>query len=160
MQSISVSLTQLKTDAHNFQESPPESIPLFFNQELVSPKGLGFSVYMTIFLCERFGAPLMQSAAIVIGLAVGCIIAAATGYFDNSGINSAPAVSFIWVQTFKLQVYPPLVLPMMAVVLICMCETIGDITATCDVSRLEVEGRMYESRIQGGVLADGVNSIL
>ncbi|KAI6255879.1 hypothetical protein MCOR29_007980 [Pyricularia oryzae] len=121
--------------------------------------GLGFSVYMTIFLCERFGAPLMQSAAIVIGLAVGCIIAAATGYFDNSGINSAPAVSFIWVQTFKLQVYPPLVLPMMAVVLICMCETIGDITATCDVSRLEVEGRMYESRIQGGVLADGVNSI-
>ncbi|TLS29385.1 hypothetical protein PpBr36_01485 [Pyricularia pennisetigena] len=122
--------------------------------------GLGFSVYVTIFLCERFGAPLMQSAAIVIGLAVGCIIAAATGYFDNTGINNAPAVSFIWVQTFKLQVYPPLVLPMLAVVLICMCETIGDITATCDVSRLEVEGRMYESRIQGGVLADGVNSIL
>lgn len=122
--------------------------------------GLGFSVFVTIFICERFGAPLMQSAAIFIGLAVGCIIAAATGYFDGSGITSAPAVSFIWVETFKLQVYPPLILPIMAVVIICMCESIGDITATCDVSRLEVEGRMYESRIQGGILADGINSVL
>jgi uric acid-xanthine permease len=35
-----------------------------------------------------------------------------------------------------------------------------DITATCDVSRLEVEGPLFDSRIQGGVLADGINSIL
>lgn len=35
-----------------------------------------------------------------------------------------------------------------------------DITATCDVSRLEVEGRLFDSRIQGGVLADGINGIL
>ena len=34
------------------------------------------------------------------------------------------------------------------------------ITATCDVSKIEVEGKIYESRIQGGVLADGINGIL
>lgn len=39
-------------------------------------------------------------------------------------------------------------------------ESIGDITATCDVSRLEVEGKMFDSRIQGGVLADGFNGML
>merc|ERR1711939_1103288 len=33
-------------------------------------------------------------------------------------------------------------------------------TATCDVSRLDVEGREFESRIQGGVLADGLNGCL
>lgn len=44
--------------------------------------------------------------------------------------------------------------------MICATETIGDITATCDVSRLEVEGKNFESRIQGGVLADGINGIL
>jgi uracil-xanthine permease len=48
----------------------------------------------------------------------------------------------------------------MAVFIICACEAIGDITATCDVSRLEVEGKLYESRIQGGVLADGINGLL
>ncbi|KAB5584922.1 permease family-domain-containing protein [Coniochaeta sp. 2T2.1] len=122
--------------------------------------GLGFSVFLTIILCERFGSPIMKSTSVVIGLLVGCIIGAACGYFDRSGIESAPAVSFIWVHTFKLTVYGPLVLPMLAVFFITTCESIGDVTATCDVSRLEVEGRGYESRIQGGVLADGVNGIL
>lgn len=122
--------------------------------------GLGFSVFITIILCERFGAPIMKSCSVVIGLLVGCIIAAACGYFDSSGITSAPVASFIWVETFKLSVYGPLVLPILAVFIICACEAIGDITATCDVSRLEVEGKLYESRIQGGVLADGLNGVL
>ncbi|KAH6615725.1 permease family-domain-containing protein [Chaetomium sp. MPI-SDFR-AT-0129] len=122
--------------------------------------GLGFSVFLAIILCERFGSPIMKSVSVVIGLLTGCIIAAACGYFDRSGIDSAPAASFIWVHTFKLTVYGPLVLPLLAVYIICACEAIGDITATCDVSRLEVEGKVYETRIQGGVLADGVNGLL
>ncbi|KAL2128242.1 hypothetical protein VTI74DRAFT_9456 [Chaetomium olivicolor] len=122
--------------------------------------GLGFSVFLTIILCERFGSPIMKSVSVVIGLLTGCIIAAACGYFDRSGIDTAPAVSFIWVHTFKLSIYGPLVLPLMAVFIICACESIGDITATCDVSRIEVEGKIYESRIQGGVLADGINGVL
>ncbi|KAF1834027.1 Xanthine/uracil permease [Decorospora gaudefroyi] len=122
--------------------------------------GLGFSVFITIILCERFGAPIMKSTAVVIGLLVGCIIAGATGYFDKSTIDAAPAVSFIWVNTFKLSIYGPIVLPIMAVYMVLAMEAIGDITATCDVSRLEVEGKMFDSRIQGGVLADGINGII
>jgi uracil-xanthine permease len=122
--------------------------------------GLGFSVFITIIICERFGSPIMKSLSVVLGLLTGCIIAGATGYFDKSSIDSAPAVSFIWVQTFKLSVYGPLILPMLAVYLILMMEAIGDITATCDVSRLQVEGRLFDSRIQGGILADGFNGML
>jgi NCS2 family nucleobase:cation symporter-2 len=122
--------------------------------------GLGFSVFLTIILCERFGAPIMKSTAVVIGLLVGCIIAAATGYFDRSTIDASPAVSFIWVRTFKLSVYGPIVLPLIAVYIVLAMEAIGDITATCDVSRLEVDGELFDSRIQGGVLADGLNGIL
>lgn len=122
--------------------------------------GLGFSVFITIVLCERFGSPIMKSTSVIIGLLVGCIIAAATGYFDRSGIDAAPAASFIWVHTFPLTVYGPLVLPLMAVFLVLATEAIGDITATCDVSRLEVSGRLYESRVQGGVLADGIGGLL
>ncbi|EAT79094.2 hypothetical protein SNOG_13647 [Parastagonospora nodorum SN15] len=119
--------------------------------------GLGFSVFITIIICERFGAPIMKSTAVVIGLLVGCIIAGATGYFDRKPIDAAPAVSFIWVHTFKLSVYGPIVLPLLAVYMVLAMEAIGDITATCDVSRLEVDGDMYDSRIQGGILADGLN---
>ncbi len=97
--------------------------------------------------------------SVIVGLLTGCIIAAATGYFDPSTIAEAPAVSFIWVKTFPLSVYGPLVLPLMAIYLICMMEAIGDITATCDVSRLQVEGKLFDSRIQGGILADGLNGM-
>lgn len=49
---------------------------------------------------------------------------------------------------------------MMTIFIICACEAVGDITATCDVSNLEVEGPVFESRIQGGILADGFNGLL
>jgi NCS2 family nucleobase:cation symporter-2 len=122
--------------------------------------GLGFSVFITIILMERFGSPIMKSCAVVLGLLVGCIIAGVTGYFDKSTIDAAPAVSFIWVKTFPLSVYGPIVLPLLAVYIVLLLEAIGDITATCDVSNLEVEGKLFDSRIQGGVLADGFNGLL
>lgn len=122
--------------------------------------GLGFAAFITIILCERFGSPIMKSTSVVWGLLVGCIIAAACGYFDRSGIHSAPVVSFVWVHTFPLTVYGPLVLPIMAVFVICATEAVGDITATCDVSHVELQGHIYESRIQGGLLTDGLNGIL
>src|ERR1700760_1347895 len=80
--------------------------------------GLGFSVFVTIIISERFGSPIMKSTAVVIGFLVGCIIAAACGYFDKSGIDSATAVSFIWVHTFPLSVYGPIVLPLLAVYIV------------------------------------------
>jgi uracil-xanthine permease len=140
--------------------------------------GLGFLVFLTIILCERFGSPIMKSTAVVVGLLVGCIVAAACGYFDRSGIDAAPAVSFIWVHTFPLSLYGPLVLPLLAVYIVLVSEyptsvllrtmlttpwameCIGDVTATCDVSRLQVDGNLFDSRIQGGVLADGISGIV
>ncbi|AOA61216.1 Putative uric acid-xanthine permease [Komagataella phaffii CBS 7435] len=122
--------------------------------------GLGFLVYVTIVICEKWGSPIMKSCAVIMGLLMGCIVAAATGYFSHAGIDAAPAVTFPWVKTFKLTVYGPAVLPMLAVFVVLMMEAIGDITATCEVSRTNVEGKEYESRIQGGVLADGLNGCL
>ncbi|POS76799.1 purine permease [Diaporthe helianthi] len=149
-----------KTAEEGFSVCPNDGAPHALPWGSPEYLGLGLSVFATIIICERFGAPIMKSTSVVVGLLVGCIIAAATGHFDRSGIDAAPVASFIWVHTFKLTVYAPLVLPTMAVFIICACEAIGDITATCDVSRLEVEGKLYESRIQGGVLADGINGCI
>ncbi|KAI9890291.1 MAG: hypothetical protein M1814_004326 [Vezdaea aestivalis] len=143
-----------------FQKCPSNAAPHALPWGSAEFIGLGFSVFIAIIICERFGSPIMKSTSVVLGLLVGCIIAAATGYFDRTGIDSAPVASFIWVHTFKLSVYGPIVLPLLAVYIVLMMEAIGDITATCDVSRLQVEGDLFDSRIQGGVLADGFNGLI
>lgn len=56
--------------------------------------GLGFSVFVTILICERLGAPIMKSCAVIIGLLVGCIIAAACGYFDGSIVGEVGLIAF------------------------------------------------------------------
>jgi len=45
--------------------------------------GLGFSVFITILLCERFGSPIMKSTSVVIGLLTGCIYRCCNGLFRS-----------------------------------------------------------------------------
>lgn len=122
--------------------------------------GLGFLVFATIVIIENVGSAFMKSSQIVIGLIVGLIVAAACGYVDNNAIDSAPPVTFLWTRTFPITVYGPAVIPFLIVYLDNMLESIGDITASCDVSGVEVEGVPFQRRIQGGLLADGLNSFL
>jgi len=71
--------------------------------------------FVTIILTELFGSPFLKNISIIVGLLVGCIVAGAAGYMSDSTIKSAPAITFLWVKTFKLGVYPPAILPMLAV---------------------------------------------
>lgn len=120
--------------------------------------GLGFSVFAAIVIIERFGSPIMRTSAVALGLVVGIIISVGAGYFDNTSIRESPGITFLWVKTFPLTVYGPLVLPFIAIYAICMMEAIGDVTNTCELSRIPEEE--FGSRIQGGVLADGFNGLL
>jgi xanthine/uracil permease len=122
--------------------------------------GLGFSVFVSIIVIEQFGSPMMKSSAILLGLAVGCIISGATGYWSKSNIDSAPVVTFLWVHTFKLSVDGALVLPLL---IMFICEGVScmpDILATAEISGVDVEGSHFNSRIQGGILCDGLGSLI
>ena len=90
---------------------------------------------MSIILTEIFGSPFLKNISIIVGLAVGCIVAGAAGYIDGSSIKTAPGITFLWyalvklicnvsfpqqisynrVYTFKIRVYAPAILPMLAV---------------------------------------------
>ncbi|TDL30071.1 Xanthine/uracil permease [Rickenella mellea] len=122
--------------------------------------GLGFLSFIAIVITEMFGSPFMKNISIIVGLAVGCIVAGAAGYIDGSSITSAPAITFLWVHRFKIRVYPPAILPMLAVYISLAMEAIGDITASAEVSRVEVDGPEFDSRIQGGVLSDGIGGFI
>ncbi|TPX37696.1 hypothetical protein SmJEL517_g00737 [Synchytrium microbalum] len=122
--------------------------------------GLGFSVFASIYLVEIFGSPFMRNIQVVLGLLVGCVISAAAGYWDTSAITNAPALDFIWTHTYKLSIYGPAVIPYCFCYLILAVESIGDVTASADVTGVAVVGEEYESRIQGGILADGLNGLI
>lgn len=122
--------------------------------------GLGFACFITIILCEIFGSAFMKSAAVFIGLVTGLIIAAATGYFDSKTIERAPGGTFLFVRTFPLSLRGQLVLPMLAAWVIIVAESIGNITASADVSRVPVAGDAFMSRVQGGMLADAISATL
>ena len=62
--------------------------------------GLGFLSFISIVLTELFGSPFLKNISIIVGLAVGCIVAGGAGYFDSSSIQSAPAITFLWCVTF------------------------------------------------------------
>jgi NCS2 family nucleobase:cation symporter-2 len=49
---------------------------------------------------------------------------------------------------------------MLAAWCIIIVECIGNITASCDVSGLEIEGERFMSRIQGGILSDSITATL
>jgi xanthine/uracil permease len=88
------------------------------------------------------------------------IIAAGVGYFDSATIDSSPSGQFLWTHTFPLSVKGELILPMLAAYLVVIAETIANIGATCDVSRLPVEGREFETRVQGGLFADALSACI
>ncbi|GAA5869543.1 hypothetical protein JCM8547_001519 [Rhodosporidiobolus lusitaniae] len=116
--------------------------------------GLGFSVWISIILFDLLGPPLIKNLSTVLGLLVGIIISASTGYFTGSSITSAPVASFLWVKTFPLSVRGELILPFLASYLVVISEGIGNITATASASLLPIEGPDFASRIQGGLLSD------
>jgi xanthine/uracil permease len=68
--------------------------------------GLCFLSFVSIILTEIFGSPFMKNISIIVGLAVGCIVAGGAGYIDSTTIRSAPAITFLWSVA---SIYSPLI---------------------------------------------------
>ena len=49
---------------------------------------------------------------------------------------------------------------LMPIFLVSLTESIGDLTATSSVSQRPIEGEEYVQRLRGGVVADGLNTVL
>uniref|UniRef100_A0A0W0FH78 Uncharacterized protein n=1 Tax=Moniliophthora roreri TaxID=221103 RepID=A0A0W0FH78_MONRR len=126
-------------------------------------------------LTEIFGSSFLKNISIIVSLVIGCIIAGAAGYIDGSSIKSAPAITFLCahfqdqslpfcnfayascIQSILLLGYlnPNADEPTWLVSL--TIEVIGEITASAEVSQQAIDGPEFDSRIQGGVLADSVS---
>ena len=107
------------------------------------------------------GYPYLRVASLVIAMAAGYALAWFMGMLPES--NEPMTQELIMVPTplyYGLGIEWSLLLPLMLVFMITSLETIGDITATSDVSEQPVSGPLYMKRLKGGVLANGLNSFV
>lgn len=126
--------------------------------------GLGFAVFGFIVVLELFGSPFLRNCEVVVALLFGYIVAIIASYdgkdfVTTTKINNAPAITFLWVHTFPLKIYGPLVLPLLIVFIITSIETVGDVTATEEASFISTTGPGHERRIRGALTNDSLSSI-
>ncbi|WP_338703675.1 xanthine/proton symporter XanP [Escherichia marmotae] len=128
-----------------------------------APKNLLLAgvVLALIILLNRQRNPYLRVASLVIAMAAGYALAWFMDMLPES--NEPMTQELIMVPTplyYGLGIEWSLLLPLMLVFMITSLETIGDITATSDVSEQPVSGPLYMKRLKGGVLANGLNSFV
>ncbi|MBD0267315.1 MAG: purine permease [Cyanobacteria bacterium Co-bin8] len=121
---------------------------------------LGGFVLVIIVILNMTGNRYLRMGAIAIGLVLGYLVSVFLGIVNFSALSTLPLVRvpipFRYGMDFNFAAFLPFIL----LYLITAIETIGDLTATSAVSRQPVKGNLYMRRIKGGVLGDGVNSLI
>lgn len=128
-----------------------------------APKNLllAASVLVVIILLNRQRNPYLRVASLVIAMAVGYLLAWALDMLPET--TASTNTDLITIPTplhYGLGIDWGLLIPLMLVFMVTSLETIGDITATSDVSEQPVSGPLYMKRLKGGVLANGLNSFV
>jgi NCS2 family nucleobase:cation symporter-2/xanthine permease XanP len=118
---------------------------------------LGAFVMATITLVSQFGKGFLRNISIFVGIVSGYALAAVLGFIDFSPVGSAAsfAVPVPLQHGFKFDI--GLVVPWVVAYLITAMESVGDLTATSGASREPTAGPVFEKRLEGGVLADGLS---
>ncbi|WP_296403581.1 nucleobase:cation symporter-2 family protein [Psychrobacter sp.] len=121
---------------------------------------LGGSVLLVVVIVSTFKNKYIRSSAIFIALIAGLIVSIFLGKIDFSKVAEASLftapIPFKYGFAFDWQAFVPVALMYM----ITTIETAGDLTATSMISKEPIKGPIYEQRIKGGVLGDGVSSMI
>ena len=122
---------------------------------------LGVIVMITIIIANKSSNQWVRLSSIIIGMAVGFIIAIFMGKVDFSTFTKVESIisipmPFKYGFDFDIAAF----IPVAIIYLITAIESSGDITANCMISNQPIKGKSYFERIKGGVLADGINSLM
>lgn len=121
---------------------------------------LGGIVLGLIVILSRVNNPYVRISSLVIAMGVGYLVAWQLGVLRTPVDASHELIMIPKPLHYGLSIEWPLLVPLILVFMITSLETIGDITATSDISEQPVKGTLYMKRLKGGVLANGLNSLL
>lgn len=120
--------------------------------------GLAAAVILVILALNGSSVRYLRLLSIVLGLAAGYVAGLALGRIDLASLRSAALLSvpvpFRYGIGFELSAF----LPFALMYVITVMESIGDLTATSALSNQPISGPAYLRTLQGGLLADGLNS--
>lgn len=126
----------------------------------LSNLALGAIVLATIIVLNRSGLLVVRLSAILAGLVIGYVAAIWMGKVDLPEIVNQPLISVPTPFKFGFSFDWYAFIPIAVIYAITAIESTGDITANCMFSKQPVKGPQYLARIKGGILGDGVNSLL
>lgn len=105
--------------------------------------------------------PYLRLSSLVVAMIIGYLLAYYLGLIPKeSNIVPQKIISIPTPFYYGLKINWGLLVPLMFIFMVTSLETIGDITATSDVSEQPLHGPVYLKRLKGGVLANGLNSFL
>ncbi|WP_195432611.1 nucleobase:cation symporter-2 family protein [Morganella morganii] len=121
--------------------------------------GVGLLVLLVVIGFNCCKSPLLRMGGIAIGLIVGYICALFLGMVDFSQMSKAAFITipvpFKYGFSFNFAHF----LVVAIIYLLSVLEAVGDLTATALVSGQKIQGPEFQSRLKGGVMADGLVSV-
>lgn len=135
----------------------PES-PLAFGS--LQNWALAVAVFAIVGFCSASPNRYLRMGSVIIGLFVGFMASLFLGIADFSSLNSLPIVNFPIPFRFGLGFDIVTFISFAIIYIALTLEVLGDITATSMVSGEPIEGSTYIRRLKGGILGDGVNSLI
>lgn len=121
---------------------------------------LGLLVLSLILGLSSWRDGRFASVAVGVGLVLGYLVALLAGMVDLKVITQAPVLHLPRPLAYGLSIDPIFILPWIVAYVISALETMGDLTATSAVSQEPVEGPLFQERLEAGIAADGVSSLL
>ena len=122
--------------------------------------GLALLVLVSIIIFNRSSNRFLRMASIVLGLLIGCVAAYALKMIDFSTLKGSGGIIIPTIFKYGFRLDWGAVIGLGLIYLVTAVEAYGDITANSLISGEPVEGPVFLKRAQGGVLADGFNSLL
>ena len=122
--------------------------------------GLALLVLVSIIFFNRSNNRFLRMGSIVLGLLIGCVAAYALNMIDISSLKGSGSLNIPVPFKYGLNFDLGTIIGIGLIYLVTAVEAFGDITANSLISGEPVEGPVFLKRAQGGVLADGFNSLL
>lgn len=122
--------------------------------------GIALMVLVLIIIFNRSSNRFLRMGSIVIGLIVGYAVSWWLGMVDFSSVQSYAGINYPQPFKYGLSFDFSSILGLGLVYLITSIEAYGDITANSLISGEPVEGETFIQRAEGGILADGFNSMI
>lgn len=127
-----------------------------------SPKNLGLAalVLISILVFNSIKNKYIRMSSIIIGLTIGYIVAYMMGRIDFTELGSLGMINIPTPFKYGLGFDVSAFIAVALIYFITSIEAYGDITANSMIGGEPIEGPKFLKRAQGGVMADGLNSII